>query len=468
MSLFDALLLDPHPFNVWIAYRTDGVKGSGTASDPYDGSSQGKFDLIMSNLAAWYPNARLRVHLGPSPRTTNNEAIPFETKGYSPDQPTGGWQPSRGMKIVGSGIDVTVLRLNPTTQNIQQYAIGHDLTTGSPAVPNPLDGVEVSDLTIDCNISATTAGACGAIRLLGSHCRIRRVKAVNWGTKSATKPCYVMSVVTAYPGTVLLETVNSGIDECLLLSPYGSNAAAVTVLHAGSPEELGFASEGFGKSPFIRNCFVDCGITTPNRTTGKLRALSMGWCRGGIIEGNQIHNVDIGGPYQDQRSARDIIVRNNYYQNVACGPCWTLGGNGIGVSRAIVEGNTIELPPAVASAVAAVVMDNNESSPPDYVHGDIIIRNNKCRYVDGAAGQVASAAPFQAQGAAHLIVSNNIIETTAAHPLTNSVCGTATYFNNKTPGGVLLQGWNSDTSRKYDELETEAEDAFIMAFFEKR
>ena len=40
MSLLDTLLLDPTPFNVWIAFRTDGVKGSGTASDPYDGSTQ--------------------------------------------------------------------------------------------------------------------------------------------------------------------------------------------------------------------------------------------------------------------------------------------------------------------------------------------------------------------------------------------------------------------------------------------
>jgi hypothetical protein len=38
MSLLDALLLDPHPLNVWIACRTDGIKGSGTLSDPYDGS----------------------------------------------------------------------------------------------------------------------------------------------------------------------------------------------------------------------------------------------------------------------------------------------------------------------------------------------------------------------------------------------------------------------------------------------
>jgi hypothetical protein len=63
MALLDALLLDSVPFNVWIAHRTDGIKGSGTASDPYDGSTQAKFDARMSELQ---PNTR--VHLGPNPR----------------------------------------------------------------------------------------------------------------------------------------------------------------------------------------------------------------------------------------------------------------------------------------------------------------------------------------------------------------------------------------------------------------
>ena len=39
MSLIDALLLEPAPFEVWIAYRGDGVKGGGTINDPDDGST---------------------------------------------------------------------------------------------------------------------------------------------------------------------------------------------------------------------------------------------------------------------------------------------------------------------------------------------------------------------------------------------------------------------------------------------
>src|SRR6266853_2973868 len=48
MSLLDALLLDPTPFDVWIALRTDGAKGSGTQSDPYDGSTMKAAPLAVT------------------------------------------------------------------------------------------------------------------------------------------------------------------------------------------------------------------------------------------------------------------------------------------------------------------------------------------------------------------------------------------------------------------------------------
>ena len=51
MSLIDALLLDPAPFEVWIAFRADGIKGSGTLNDPYDGSTTAQFDAIMNMIA---------------------------------------------------------------------------------------------------------------------------------------------------------------------------------------------------------------------------------------------------------------------------------------------------------------------------------------------------------------------------------------------------------------------------------
>jgi hypothetical protein len=50
MSLLEALLLDSYRMNLWVAYRTDGVASSGTQSDPFDGSTQTKFDALMNAM----------------------------------------------------------------------------------------------------------------------------------------------------------------------------------------------------------------------------------------------------------------------------------------------------------------------------------------------------------------------------------------------------------------------------------
>lgn len=51
MSLSDALLLDPAPFDIWIAARTDGAKGSGTLNDPYDGMTKKRSKRGQSRMA---------------------------------------------------------------------------------------------------------------------------------------------------------------------------------------------------------------------------------------------------------------------------------------------------------------------------------------------------------------------------------------------------------------------------------
>jgi len=103
MSLLDALLLDPYKFHVWILVRTDGGtarKGSGTLADPYQVGDALTFDTLMNEL----PTDTI-VHLGPA--TT---ASPFKTNG-SADGVSGGWSPKKGMRIIGSGVDVTTLKL---------------------------------------------------------------------------------------------------------------------------------------------------------------------------------------------------------------------------------------------------------------------------------------------------------------------------------------------------------------------
>lgn len=75
MSLLDALLLDPAPFDIWIAARTDGVNGSGTLNDPYDGSTQARFDAIMKAITIQTESNPVTIHLGPGTFETNGTRL---------------------------------------------------------------------------------------------------------------------------------------------------------------------------------------------------------------------------------------------------------------------------------------------------------------------------------------------------------------------------------------------------------
>jgi len=219
MSLIDALLLESTRINVWIAYRTDSIAGSGTIADPFDGSTFTKFDALMNDTAKVPANSR--VHLGPGT---------FETKGYTDASPSSGWQARAGIKIVGSGIDVTTLKLvGCPTANEQYFAVGHALGSSGSSV----DAFEISELTIDCNLAGQGAVnvAAGAIRIKGTHSRIRRLKAKNWGTKSSTKGCYVIAAITGDPGSSNPSISDTVIDECIAIEPGAGNIGPVVVLH---------------------------------------------------------------------------------------------------------------------------------------------------------------------------------------------------------------------------------------------
>lgn len=312
------------------------------------------------------------------------------------------------------------------------------------------------------------------------------------------------------------------------------------------PDNEPLGIEGHGKASYIRNCFIDCGIATPNPdpSIGKYRGVSMSWCRGGVIEGNHIQNCDIGGPYvEDQRNTRDIIVRNNFFKNVGRGPYWNLGAsskedgpgalsrsdtvgtisgisglgsydvgvrvklvttppdyNGLyviqtktdtaftitvpidknplveatsvrkvfGVSRAIVEGNIIELA-QVSGAVAVAVADNNDFSPyteaPDHVHGDIIIRNNRVRYVDGAAPNDGGAVLIDLRGVQNVIVQSNVLDTIATLPIHTARCGAQSYFDNRTVAGALITVAGFTAEDFQEILDIPSDEAFTLSCF---
>ena len=235
MALTDALLLDAAPFNAWISLRTDGIKGCGTApTDPYDGSTQAKFDGVM-NLFASLSN--VTIHIGPGV---------FETRGYSDlfyvDFGTDntlffvGFQVKTRQKIRGSGMGLTTLKLvHALDPFAQTQVLGND---GANAVRY----FEASDFTIDCNLpgqpvpaEAGFAGVtCGAVVVSGAYNRLHRLRAIRFGTQ-APPECFVLFLTTAYfdqtgEGTVPVHNI---IENCVVEQPSENNTHETSLLGSG-------------------------------------------------------------------------------------------------------------------------------------------------------------------------------------------------------------------------------------------
>lgn len=128
------------------------------------------FDAVMRSLA---PTNPVRVHLSPGV---------FETKGYQYFfRDSVSWKAFAGLKIRGSGIRVTTLKLvEASHRNIHYHVMGMPPLDEQA---NVADGFEASDCTIDCNVGGqnSTQLTCGAVSLRGSHTRLSRLRVINYG-----------------------------------------------------------------------------------------------------------------------------------------------------------------------------------------------------------------------------------------------------------------------------------------------
>jgi hypothetical protein len=175
------------------------------------------------------------------------------------------WETKTGMKIIGSGIDITILKLVGATlvTGDNHKAVGSQSVTGAHLT----DFCEVSNFTVDCNMDGQPQTqdydyahvACGAVMLSGSHVRIRRVKAIHFGTKAIDVECFVIGLMLAHPEYP--EAVDSGIEDCIAIQPCQQNIRETTVMHViGGSDSVGGFLQRYSRAPFIRNCYVDCAF----------------------------------------------------------------------------------------------------------------------------------------------------------------------------------------------------------------
>ncbi len=108
----------------------------------------------------------------------------YYTRGFntSYNLTTNGWRPKSGMRIIGSGLGTTTIKLiSSLAANLGTAVVGNDHTD----VTHFLDGFELSDVALDCSYGSPSAATRGVV-LSGRNIYVCRVRVFNFGTASST------------------------------------------------------------------------------------------------------------------------------------------------------------------------------------------------------------------------------------------------------------------------------------------
>ncbi|HEY1769199.1 MAG TPA: hypothetical protein VGG02_02970 [Chthoniobacterales bacterium] len=301
------------PHEVWISAVSGGDAGSGTSSDPYDGSTQAKFDALMTSFQT-APN--LIIHLGAGT--------------FRSDVTTDGrWVVEPGWTIAGAGMYLTTCQM---MGNLKGQHWDHEFFKSPWNVST--DHVTISNLTVDCNwgeLSQTADigangekfGAIFAVALSGSHILIDQVRHTNsYGSWANLDEQFGIGLGAPSTGDVTGDIIR----DCRAELPQG-NYGSPYALHGWPP------TDG-GAGHFITN-----SSAYGNYAAGQNNGLTTGFTTGGIngafIKDCQVYeNIFIdcqSAYYQDTGSAESLKITGNTVTRgwsgvalVAAGdPTWT-------------------------------------------------------------------------------------------------------------------------------------------------
>jgi hypothetical protein len=233
--------------------------------------------------------------------------------------------------------------------------------------------------------------------------------------------------------------------------------------HVGEAIMFSFdTSSGYHSFCAIRDC-AGRGNTIfeppPDVSGLDFAAIEPGAGLGTIIEGNQFANVWYG-IFASQDGAKDVVISNNYFRNVALGMWWSQGTGPV-VGRVIAFDNTVELSRVSSGSVGLELTGEGLDR-----FQDVILRRNIIRQVpDTLHGLRTNMTGIRLKRCTRLIVENNIINDAGTDPGTGPIrfqeCGSAKFFNNQDNSGKLQRGYNVDTSRFVQELEDSVQDVLL-------
>ncbi len=395
---------------VWIALRDDGRAGTGTAEDPFDGSTHTKFDALMAGFGTY-----TTIHLEPGT---------FETNGWPAFDVKTGW------RILGAGRDLTTIKLVHATDTYNKVIGVTDLGTQG-------DDIEYADFTVDCNFDALHAATnthsnfeIAAVE--GRSGQIRNVHAIHFGGVNET---FVIILAAYGPVDEQATAPNSSqIINCKASLPTtiaGFASATAISIQSGYFTSASIPNQDtvpFGGSAEIIDCVVDGGIYGTAAAPLIGIAYQVGGFNAPTVKGCYARNVHYGYFHDTFPTIGNRIVHNIFD---GCGSGILMNGGGANVNaygiisdnvltcfdsgfgldncnHFTVENNTLRpVPGCTLSPFAALIFQNYNSDSgvdttaniyrnnrihPDYVNaqvgvgyaatGDPLLINN--RYFDGS------------------------------------------------------------------------------------
>jgi hypothetical protein len=356
----------------------------GNITSPLDGSSQANFD---ANMDALPQNSTIHVMAGL--------------------YPTHGISLRSGIKVLGSGIDVTILQL-------PSVAIDNSLVIGSAGQAGiSTTNIEISDLTCDGNYTSGTATISG-VSLEGTKHAIRRVKVENLARMSTSGSEAWGIIIVNYgldhsDGNIIEDCEVSGFHNCLP----GSNLSAIGFLGSSStPQPIGIIRDNrvFGDTTNI----VFAYISQP----------------GSIVEGNYAHGVTVG--VRSEGGQTNVLIINNIFRDCEVG----LDYEGVGNQNMTVAFNEMDVTNGPFGLPVAINFG--------FVAGSQIFTN--AVFIGNTFQNLAPGVlsyGFRIENTTGLVLAYNHIDTNLVNLVTN--CVNASIDNNYDLTGTYLYSLNIPT-----------------------
>jgi len=323
----------------------------------------------------------------------------FETRGHIR------WEAKSKQRILGSGMALSVLKLVFAPPLDLVPAIGNPV--GGYAASGLLDGFEVSDLCIDCNLKNQIAcygdpyaiACCAAIGVFGSHMRVSRVRAINFGPQTPHRECFVI-YMNNFQGAI-----HNIVEDCVLEEPNVNNARETTLIG-----NVGHSPALNAKSLIVRNNYVDCSYLVGNPPTRvspehvRIKEIT--------YEGTDLAVIETHRPHH--RAVDGVVVMEYVWRQPVLPETIQQPSSFIGAFRvvAVVDGFKFKIkkPPGAPASDDDLVL-----SPAPHAHAHlgvlfhsaVALGGTGCVTEGNALYNSSTAVYSDAGGAMHAIVRNN-------------------------------------------------------------